>query len=144
MFPDSTKEKLNMKKLNEIIGLPKSGRRTSASNYDAAYAWYNSTSSGRKTFTICLSNHCLDLLRYREGDRCDLLIDDVAMTATIKLSKDGDYSISGKHAVKTVKIASLGACEYLAIIFAPCDSMKALETVAFTSEPSITVKLNPA
>jgi hypothetical protein len=133
-----------MKKLNDIVGRHNHGRKKSAPNYDLAYAWYNSASSGRKTFTIFLSNRCLDLLRFREGDRCDLLIDDTSMTASIKLSKDGDYALTGKNSARAVKIASLEACQYLATIFAPCDGMRALETVAYTLDPSVTVKLNPA
>ena len=132
-----------MKKLKDIIGVNPS-RKGPSKKHDLSYAWYKSVALNRLTFTISLSNKVCDEMRYREGDRADILIDEETGTGCVKLSSTGDYAVSGKGANKTIKIASLEACEYLPRVFEHCESMRRLEIVSFDRDNGVTFKTAPS
>jgi hypothetical protein len=129
-----------MKKLNEIIG-HRAGARGCAINYTIAYAWYNSASHKGKTFTFSFSPECLEVMRYRKGDKCEIWIDEENKTAMLKLSQNGSHALSGDGAFRTMKIASRAACEYLATVFEIRESMTPLEKIEFGEDSSVKFKL---
>jgi hypothetical protein len=129
-----------MKRLNEIIG-NQSGVRGCSMNYQLAYAWYNSAQRGLKTFSFSFSPGCLEMMRYRKGDKVEIWIDEEHKTGMLKLSQNGSHALSGDGRFKIVKIGGRAACEYLATVFDCRDTLTPLEIIEFGDDSTVKFKL---